>query len=1056
MSSNAPLCVHGVWALKQGKVVRSWRRRFLRLTPERQAVVTYAISPTAPPKNTIDLSRAVVFHTLAFSQGEADGVQSTSTSSPSGHAHASVDRARSASPDPTSLPPPPLLPSLPWPAASDSFPGGARQPEWPTAARSDARVALVTPSRTYFFCLEDVEAGRTWCAALQHAVRRLQAAEGDADARGRRAEVETGTTRHKSEQPRAADESQTLVRAEAAVAAVSSTADADAGADAGADVEANADTEANADVEAEASAADTVAAAVDTAADAADTTAADATENATPTASNTSTPPTASDTSDTPTVNNSTIHLDLNGGHPYGVRLAALQQLLDRAEAAGLDRESVATEELCASVVLPATSERRCAYAELLPSTMLAPATHFVSHAWAGRYAELVAVVAAVVEEETAAGRPEPVFWVDVAVNNQHEAPQRPFSWWCGTFRHSIAAIGKVILVLSPWNDPRPLRRAWCLWEIFCAAGIGLPSVDEDAQAAEPTQGKASLDGAMAPTLDVRLPPSEQAGFERVLIEEMRAALDVLVAVQAERAEAFSQEDRDNIFTAIEASEGGFAAVNAVVKNQLRTWLVSAALQAAEQRVAQVTIDREELDVHALAGIDNGALANGVEPDAEARHAQAIEGADLFNNVAVTLHDLVDLESSAKYGERAVDLYRRLVNTSDFRLPSALQNLAVVKAAQGKLTEAGDAYREALALKIAIFGEDHPSTADTFNNLGRLLHETGAVVVLAEQSGADGSPQCCDPLFISSPLVHHSLTIRLLLFFISQGHPDEALILLKKALVVRERQAKEARAAATSESGDGKPGEDSAVLPAHIAVGLGNALNNTGQVLMQLGQLEEALDYHQRGLAVRSASLGEQHPDTASSYNDLAIVYRELGRTKDAVAALESAIAILENVFGKAHLRVATAYNNFAVMQEGAGDYEEALEGYQRSLRIKEAILSENHPSIARTVLNIGNVYFTGLRRPEETLKFYQRALAMRLAVLGNTHPDVADSHFNMAALLEYMGRNGEALKHAQAALSIYREVYSADHKDVTSAERQVARLTDEPEDVEPLATHKK
>jgi tetratricopeptide (TPR) repeat protein len=789
-----------------------------------------------------------------------------------------------------------------------------------------------------------------------------------------------------------------------------------------ADAEANADAESNAADDTAVTAADT------TAATAADTTAA-------------ATDTTATDTPDTHSVNTNTNRLDLNGGHPCGVRLVALQQLLDAAEAAGLDREGVATEELCTAVVLPATSERRCAYAALLPPTMLAPATHFVSHAWAGRYAELLAVVSAVVVEERAAGRPEPVFWVDVAVNNQHEAPQRPFSWWRGTFRRSIAAIGKVILVLAPWNDPRPLRRAWCLWEIFCASGIGLPPVGEDGETdTQAAGGMASPDGAVA-TLDVRLPPSEQAGFECVLIEEMRAALDVLVAVQAERAEAFLPEDRDNIFRAIEASEGGFAAVNAVVKNQLRMWLVSAALRAAEQRVAQGTIiENTTPDAHALAEADNGASANDVDPDAEARRAQAIEGANLFNNVAVTLHDLVDLESSAKYGERAVDLYRRLVGTSDFRLASALQNLAVVKAAQGRLTEAGAAYREALDMKIAIFGEDHPSTADTLNNLGRLLHETGTVIVLTEQSSADGSCR----FGTLSLYCFIALTSTFPFSFIRPGHPEEALALLKRALVVRERQAEEERAAATSES-DGMPGDASPALPANVAVSLGNALHNTAQVLMQLGQLEEALDYLQRGLAVRLASLGEQHPDTASSYNDLAIVYRELGRTKDAVAALEGAIAILENVFGESHPRVATAYNNFAVMQEGAGDYEGALEGYKRSLRIKEALLPENHPSIARTVLNIGNVYFTGLKRPEETLKFYQRALAMRLAVLGAAHPDVADSHFNMAALLEYMGRREEALTHAQVALSIYREVYTADHKDVTSAERQVARLLDEP-----------
>jgi len=31
----------------------------------------------------------------------------------------------------------------------------------------------------------------------------------------------------------------------------------------------------------------------------------------------------------------------------------------------------------------------------------------------------------------------------------------------------AIVDIGRTVLVLSPWNDPIPLTRAWCLYEMF-------------------------------------------------------------------------------------------------------------------------------------------------------------------------------------------------------------------------------------------------------------------------------------------------------------------------------------------------------------------------------------------------------------------------------------------------------------------------------------------------------------------------------------------------------------------------------------------------------------
>ena len=627
-STRAP---EGVWALKQGKVVRSWRRRFLRLTPG--GGLAYALGPQAPPKSTVALGAARLFHSL---EPGDDALQPSA-----------------------------------WPHGREAFAGGARQPEWPLAARANARLALETPQRTYFFCLEDTsEATRAWLAQLQHALG-ATAGPGGAAADVPAAADALGSLRVTNEAP--------------ATTAPGRPTTAAGGA-------------------------------------------ADAQGAAAQTGQSASDPPAA--------------RLALDGGHPCGVRASVLHGLLDAAAAAGLARAGATTADVCAQVVLPATAARRCAYAELLPPETLSPATHFVSHAWAGSFAELVAVVDGVVAEEAAAGRPEPAFWVDLAVNNQHDAPELPFSWWCSTFRKSIAAIGKVVLVLAPWNDPRPLRRAWCLWEIFCAAGSGVGTAAEGEGGGQGGEGHNVGEGhtvgegdnvggpsppraAAAALLQVRLPPSEQAGFERVLLDEMRAALDVLVTVQAERAEAFSQHDRDMIFKAIEASEGGFAAVNAVVKDQLRAWLVSAAVQAAERRLSEADAEGAET-LRVAAASPQGPTAAGTDAASAHRRAAAIEGADLFNNVAVTLYDLGDNAAAIRYGQRAISLYRQLVGPGDFRLASALQNVAVVQAAQGQMAEAEAAYCEALELKRAIFGDNHPSTADSYNNLGVLLKETGA------------------------------------------------------------------------------------------------------------------------------------------------------------------------------------------------------------------------------------------------------------------------------------------------------------------------------------------
>jgi hypothetical protein len=64
--------------------------------------------------------------------------------------------------------------------------------------------------------------------------------------------------------------------------------------------------------------------------------------------------------------------------------------------------------------------------------------------------------------------QPDICMWFDVFSNNQHDAPQRSFEWWTNTFQSAIKRIGKTVMVLTPWNNPIPLTRGWCIWELYC------------------------------------------------------------------------------------------------------------------------------------------------------------------------------------------------------------------------------------------------------------------------------------------------------------------------------------------------------------------------------------------------------------------------------------------------------------------------------------------------------------------------------------------------------------------------------------------------------------
>jgi hypothetical protein len=59
------------------------------------------------------------------------------------------------------------------------------------------------------------------------------------------------------------------------------------------------------------------------------------------------------------------------------------------------------------------------------------------------------------------------VVWYDVFSVNQHSTGEKDFTWRSGTFQEAISQFGHTVMVLSPWYDSIPLKRAWCLWELY-------------------------------------------------------------------------------------------------------------------------------------------------------------------------------------------------------------------------------------------------------------------------------------------------------------------------------------------------------------------------------------------------------------------------------------------------------------------------------------------------------------------------------------------------------------------------------------------------------------
>jgi len=230
-------------------------------------------------------------------------------------------------------------------------------------------------------------------------------------------------------------------------------------------------------------------------------------------------------------------------------------------------------------------------------------------------------------------------------------------------FRDNIGKLKRTLLVLE-WDDPKPLRRAWCLWEM-------VSTVDTRSE------------------FHVLMSPKNHKSFAAALEEDFDNIVLKTCNVDLKSAQAFNPSDRDNIFKAVEAT-AGFGEVNKVVIGIMKKWMVESGKEA-------------------LLGLPEEERAVSV----------------LQNNLARLLYDQGKLDEAEPLMREALEMKRRTLGDSHPDTLSSINNLGLLLKGQGKLSEAEPLMREALEGKRRTLGDLHPSTLGSINNLASFLQDQG-------------------------------------------------------------------------------------------------------------------------------------------------------------------------------------------------------------------------------------------------------------------------------------------------------------------------------------------
>ena len=247
-------------------------------------------------------------------------------------------------------------------------------------------------------------------------------------------------------------------------------------------------------------------------------------------------------------------------GWPEDTRLGACKRDQEIFDADGYNTYQVCRE----LIVLPDTVEHDCSYADWIvrghaPASVIgsyklplvAPATHFVSHAWGFNFQSLLLACQRFVNESCTNDEEEQgiYLWIDIFVVDQHAAMRGEMAddYWETTFQECIRQIGHTVVVLDqlPLAVPTALTRIWCIWEMYSTI-IGAVRGN-----------KLSVALAMA---QHELRPTFQDP------EALEVLISNISSVNTADAKASVESDRIKINTLVAASPGGHGTIDATVR----------------------------------------------------------------------------------------------------------------------------------------------------------------------------------------------------------------------------------------------------------------------------------------------------------------------------------------------------------------------------------------------------------------------------------------------------------------------------------------------------------
>jgi len=370
---------------------------------------------------------------------------------------------------------------------------------------------------------------------------------------------------------------------------------------------------------------------------------------------------------------------------------------------------------------------------------------------------------------------------------------------------------------------------------------------------------------------------------------------------------------------------------------------------------------------------------------------QHADVANALNNFGETLRGQAKYEEAMRYYARARAIFER---NNDSRAGTVVSNAGLARDAQGKLAEAEQLTREALAIAEKAQPRNDFRVAVSMNNLAAMLASQNRIdeaIAWQQQSLAIQSR-----LFGKTHSSVASGLHNLGSMYADLDRLSDAESAFRQSLETKLRVY-------------GADHEQVAVTSRQLA-----------NVVKEFGRLDEAAELIERACEIEQEQLGEDHPRLAISLNDLALVYSDQGEPEEAVKALLRSLAIAHKHFGDEHPEVARTLGNLGSMYSELDEPEKARQYGLEALKLNEAISGADSLEVLTSVQNLGHLEWK-LDRSEQALFYVERA--RQICERNDASPDERFSVYHLRAqVLRDLGRKQDALTALEVALKLAEE----------------------------------